>query len=225
MNILYEDNHLIIINKAAGELVQGDKTGDQPLLNTLKLYIKEKFDKPGEVYLGAPHRIDRPTTGLVVFTRTSKAHTRMCQLFHDKKTQKTYWAIVQRKPEPAQGTLHHFLVKSEGNNKSFVSQQANKQAKEAILHYQVKKSSDNYHLLEIRLETGRHHQIRCQLAQIGCPVKGDLKYGAPRSNADKGISLHARSIKFIHPVKKEPVHVVAPPPDDTLWNYFISQES
>ena len=220
MNILYEDNHLLIINKEPGELVQGDKTGDKPLLDTLKQYIKEKYEKPGEVYLGAPHRIDRPTTGIVVFTRTSKAHTRMCKLFHDKQTQKTYWAIVQKKPEKNEDTLKHYLIKNEGNNKSFVSGKENKQAKEAVLHYHLKQSSDNYHLLEIQLETGRHHQIRCQLAHIGCPIKGDLKYGAARSNPDKGISLHARSISFIHPVKKEDVEIIAPPPKDALWNYF-----
>lgn len=218
MTILYEDNHIIAVNKTCNEIVQGDKTGDTPLLDVVKAYIKEKYNKPGEVFLGLPHRLDRPTSGVVLFARTSKALVRLNAMFqtHDA-IQKTYWAITANCPNPTEGRLVHYLRRVEKENKSYVAKPGGKDVKEARLRYRLIAKSDRYHLLEIALETGRHHQIRCQLAAIGCPIKGDLKYGAPRSNPDGGISLHARSISFIHPVSKEPITITAPVPADALW--------
>jgi len=210
MDILYEDNHLIIINKQAGELVQGDKTGDESLDKTIKKYLKKKYNKPGNVFLGVTHRLDRPVSGIVIFARTSKALSRINKLFKKGDINKIYWAVVKTKPPKTQDTLTNYLVKNEKMNKSFVVNHKNTKAKEASLTYQLLSSSDNYHLLEITLHTGRHHQVRCQLANIGCPIKGDLKYGFPRSNPNAGISLHARSVSFVHPVKKEPITITAP---------------
>lgn len=219
MDILYEDNHIIIINKEAGEIVQGDKTGDTPLSEKVKALIKEKDNKPGNVYLGVTHRLDRPTTGVLVFAKTSKALSRMNELFRNDEVKKTYWGIVQNAPAQNVGTLRHYLWKNEKQNKSYAyaDNKQKKDAKLAVLNYKLVAGSDNYYLLEIDLETGRHHQIRCQLATIGCPIKGDLKYGAKRSNPDGSISLHARSISFIHPVSKEQIEAVAPVPADNLW--------
>lgn len=218
MQILYEDNHIIAVSKTCNEIVQGDKTGDTPLLDTVKAYIKEKYRKPGEVFLGLPHRLDRPTSGVVLFARTSKALVRLNAMFqsHDE-IRKTYWAIVANRPAQPEGYLEHWLVRREKENKTYVCKPGAKDAKLAKLSYRLIASSDRYHLLEIRLLTGRHHQIRCQLAAIGCPIKGDLKYGAPRSNPDGGISLHAREIYMVHPVQKVPLTITAPVPDDTLW--------
>lgn len=219
MEILYEDNHLIVVNKASGEITQGDKTGDTPLPEKLKAYLKEKYNKPGNVYLGVIHRLDRPTTGIVVFAKTSKALSRMNELFRKDEVKKTYWAIVQNPPKQNAGSLKHYLWKNEKQNKSYAytSNREKKDAKLAILNYKLAATSDNYSLIEVDLETGRHHQIRCQLSTIGCTIKGDLKYGAKRSNPDGSISLHARSISFIHPISKEQVEVSAPTPDDKLW--------
>ncbi len=217
VEIIYEDNHLIVVNKKPGQLVQGDKTGDVSLDELLKQYIKKKYNKPGDVFLGVVHRIDRPVSGVVVFTRTSKALTRMNELFRDKKLQKTYWCIVKEMPELEEATLKHHLVKNESRNKSNAHDKPQTGSKEAVLDYRMISRSDNYFLLEVHLHTGRHHQIRCQLARIGCPIKGDLKYGFPRSNKDASISLHARSLEFIHPVKKEPLILKAPVPNDPLW--------
>lgn len=223
MTILYEDNHIIAVSKTCNEIVQGDKTGDTPLLDIVKAYIKEKYNKPGEVFLGLPHRLDRPTSGVVLFARTSKALVRLNAMFqtHDQ-IRKTYWAIVANTPNPPEGRLEHYLIRREKENKSYVTKPGAKDAKLAKLTYKTIAHSERYALLEIGLETGRHHQIRCQLAAIGCPVKGDLKYGAPRSNPDGGISLHAREISFIHPVSKEPITITAPVPDDTLWKALSS---
>lgn len=219
MDILYEDNHLIVVNKASGEITQGDKTGDTPLPEKLKDYLKEKYNKPGNVYLGVIHRLDRPTTGIVVFAKTSKALSRMNELFRKDEVKKTYWAIVQNPPKQNIGTLKHYLWKNEKQNKSYAyaSNKEKKDAKLAILNYKLVATSDNYSLLEVDLETGRHHQIRCQLSTIGCTIKGDLKYGAKRSNPDGSISLHARSISFVHPISKEQIEISAPTPNDTLW--------
>lgn len=218
MTVLYEDNHIIAVSKTCHEIVQGDKTGDIPLSETVKAYIKEKYNKPGEVFLGVTHRLDRPTTGVVLFARTSKALTRLNEMFksHDK-IQKTYWAIVQDPPRIPEGRLENYLWRNEKQNKSFVVKANTKDAKRAVLSYKTIACSERYTLLEINLETGRHHQIRCQLSAIGCPIKGDLKYGAKRSNPDGGISLHARKIEFIHPVSKLPISIEAPVPDDNLW--------
>ncbi|MCQ2329575.1 MAG: RNA pseudouridine synthase [Paludibacteraceae bacterium] len=222
MEILYEDNHLIIVNKAVGEIVQGDKTGDEPLVETLKRYIKEKYDKPGDVFLGVTHRLDRPVSGVVVFARTSKALERMNKLFADHtQIKKTYWAIVCGKPEMEEGTLEHYLVRNEKMNKSFAYDHEKSNSKKAILDYKVIAYGDRYSLLNVNLKTGRHHQIRCQLAAMGCPIKGDLKYGAPRSNPDGGISLHARSIEFIHPVQKTLLSVVAELPEGDIWKKLL----
>ena len=218
--ILYEDNHLIILNKLPSQIVQGDKTGDEPLSDLLKNYLAEKYDKPGEVYLGVVHRIDRPVSGIVLFARTSKALTRLNEMMKKREIKKTYWAVVKHLPAEASAHLVHYLFRDEKKNKSFVVSPEKKGAQRAELVYQVIKSSDNFHLLEIELLTGRHHQIRAQLAHIGCPIKGDLKYGFPRSNPDASISLHARRIEFMHPVKKEPVIIDADPPQDALWDYF-----
>lgn len=218
MTVLYEDNHLIVVNKAVGEIVQGDKTGDEPLSETVKRYLKEKYAKPGNVFCGVTHRLDRPVTGVVVFAKTSKALSRMNALFADHtKIKKRYWAIVCGRPEEEAATLRHHLVRVEKMNKSFAYPRPKPNSKEAVLDYRVLAYGDRYTLVEVDLHTGRHHQIRCQLAAVGCPIKGDLKYGAPRSNPDGGISLHARSIEFEHPVSHELVSVVAPVPDGNLW--------
>ena len=221
LQIVYEDNHLIVINKRPGDIVQGDKTGDTPLVDIVKAYIKINYRKPGNVFLGVVHRIDRPTSGLVMFARTSKALTRLNKALKDKKISKTYWAIVKQKPKPATGTLVHYLKKNPVKNKTTVYDKPVKDTKKAILHYKTIASSKRYHLLEIDLETGRPHQIRAQLAKIGSPVKGDLKYGYPRSNKNGGISLHARKIEMIHPVKKEPLTIIAEPPAGDIWNVFV----
>ena len=216
--VLYEDNHLIAINKRSGDLVQGDKTGDLPLSDWVKQYIKKKYNKPGEVFLGTVHRLDRPTSGIVIFAKTSKALERMNKMFREKDIDKTYWALVKNKPSKTKDRLEDFLVKDPKTNKSKVTSEKTSNSKKAVLNYCIRQTLNNYYLLEINLETGRHHQIRTQLAAIGCPIKGDLKYGFPRSNKDAGISLHARQIDFIHPVKKEPLKIVAPCPKDTLWD-------
>ncbi|MGV6845761.1 MAG: RluA family pseudouridine synthase [Lutibacter sp.] len=217
LQILFEDNHLIIINKRSGDIVQGDKTGDTPLSEIVKAYIKEKYDKPGNVFLGVTHRLDRPTTGIVVFAKTSKALTRFNQLLKDKHVNKTYWAVVKNKPLKNSDTLINYLKKNPKNNKSSAFNSETKGSKRAVLHYTLIKSLNHYHLLEVNLETGRHHQIRCQLAAIGCPIKGDLKYGFNRSNKDASIHLHARKIEFIHPVSKENISIIAPTPNDVVW--------
>ncbi|MCB0432641.1 MAG: RluA family pseudouridine synthase [Flavobacteriaceae bacterium] len=218
LNVLYEDNHLIIVNKRAGDIVQGDKTGDTPLSEIVKEYLKEKYHKPGNVYLGVVHRLDRPTTGLVVFSKTSKALPRLNKLFANKEAKKTYWALVKNAPPKPQDTLIHWLKKNPKNNKSSAFTKEVAGSKKAILHYKILKKLDTYYLLEIELETGRHHQIRSQLAFIGSPIKGDLKYGFDRSNPDGSISLHARQLDFEHPVKNEVMTIVAPLPEDALWN-------
>ena len=216
--ILYEDNHILIINKNVGQLVQGDKTGDKSLLELLKSCIKERDQKPGNVFLGLVHRIDRPTSGLVIYAKTSKALSRLTQMVKNREIKKTYWAIVPKEIIPQSQTLTHYLKKNEKNNKAIVYNGETNGAKKAILNYQIIKTLDNYMLLEIDLQTGRHHQIRAQLSKIGVPIKGDLKYGAPRSNPDGGISLHARSLEFIHPVSKEQIKITAPTPKkDNLW--------
>ena len=220
MTILYEDNHIIIVNKAPSEIVQGDKTGDTPLSDIVKSYLKEKYNKPGNVFCGVTHRLDRPTSGVVVFAKTSKALSRLNDMFRNGEVGKTYWAIVKNQPPKDEDTLTHYLVKNEKNNKSVFYDTEKLHAKKAVLHYKVIARSDNYFLLEVQLETGRHHQIRVQLSAIGCPVKGDLKYGSPRSNRDGSISLHARRIAFVHPVSQENIAVTAPVPDDTLWKAF-----
>ncbi|PCJ00905.1 MAG: RNA pseudouridine synthase [Flavobacteriales bacterium] len=218
IDILFEDNHLIVVNKRSGDLVQGDKTGDKPLIDIVKDYIKIKHNKPGEVFLGSPHRIDRPTSGIVVFTKTSKALTRMNKMFHDKEIQKTYWAIVKNKPQKSEDTIVHYLKKNKQKNKSFAYSHEYKDAKRSELEFEIKHQFNNYYLLNIKPLTGRHHQIRVQLSTIGCPIKGDLKYGFNRSNPDASISLHARKIEFLHPVGKEPFSLVAKPnPQDPLW--------
>ena len=221
LQVLFEDNHIILVNKRAGDIVQGDRTGDKPLSDVVKEFIKEKYNKPGNVYLGVTHRLDRPTTGIVVFAKTSKALTRLNKMFNQKEISKTYWAIVKNKPQETQATLINWLKKNPKNNKSTAYNKEIKDSKKAILHYELKRSLDNYHLLEINLETGRHHQIRCQLANIGSPIKGDLKYGFDRSNKDASIHLHSRKIEFIHPVSKEDISITAPPPNDTIWNVCL----
>lgn len=223
MQVLYEDNHIIAVSKTCHEIVQGDKTGDTPLSETVKAYIKEKYQKPGEVFLGVTHRLDRPTTGVVLFARTSKALTRLNAMFQShEQIRKTYWAIVSmdngnRIMDKGEVRLENYLWRNEKLNKSFVVKAGTKDAKRAVLTYRAIAQSDRYTLLEINLETGRHHQIRCQLAAIGCPIKGDLKYGAKRSNPDGGISLHARRIEFVHPVSKQDIVITAPVPEDKLW--------
>ena len=221
MTILYEDNHIIAVNKSSSEIVQGDKTGDQPLSEALKAYLKEKYNKPGEVFLGVTHRLDRPVSGVVLFAKTSKALTRLNEMFKTQEIKKTYWAIVKEKPEQPEGRLEHYLTRNEKQNKSMAFDKERSDAKKAALSYRLIAHSDTYYLLEVQLETGRHHQIRCQLAKMGCPIKGDLKYGFPRSNPNGGISLHARSVEFTHPVSKEHIHLTAPvPEDDKLWQTF-----
>lgn len=222
MNVLYEDNHIIIINKAAGEIVQGDKTGDKSLCDTMKQYIKEKYAKPGNVFIGLPHRLDRPVSGVVVFAKTSKALERLNGMFRDGNVKKIYWAITKGKPLKAEGEISSWILRNEKMNKSFSYPKEVKGSKHALLIYTLKAASQNYNLIEVELKTGRHHQIRCQLASIGCPIKGDLKYGAQRSNPDGSISLHARYIEFIHPVSKQLIQVTAPVPADRLWQNFES---
>ena len=218
MTILYEDNHIIAVNKTCNEIVQGDKTGDTPLSELVKDYIKVRYNKPGEVFLGVTHRLDRPTSGVVLFARTSKALTRLNEMFrsHDQ-IRKTYWAIVQGCPKLPEARLENYLIRNEAQNKSYIAKPNAANAKQAILIYRTLARGDNYSLLEVNLQTGRHHQIRCQLAAIGCPIKGDIKYGARRSNPDGGICLHARRIEFIHPVSKQPLSIVAPVPADPIW--------
>ena len=220
MEVVYEDNHIIIVNKKSGEIVQGDKTGDRPLSDIVKDYIKEKYAKPGAVFLGVVHRLDRPVSGLVVFARTSKALSRLNKMFAEGEVHKTYWAITKNAPRDSEGTLTHWLVRNEKQNKSYAYDQEKPNAKKAILKYRVLSHSDNYSLIEVNLMTGRHHQIRCQLAAMGCPIKGDLKYGAPRSNSDGSISLLSRRVEFVHPVSKETIIAEAPLPDDKLWKAF-----
>ena len=220
MTVVYEDNHIIIVNKTASEIVQGDKTGDVPLSETVKQYLKEKYAKPGNVFLGVTHRLDRPVSGLVVFAKTSKALSRLNDMFRNSEVKKTYWAIVKQCPPAEEGELVHYLVRNEKQNKSYAYDKEVKNSKKAILDYKLIGLSQNYYLLEINLKTGRHHQIRCQLAKMGCPIKGDLKYGFPRSNPDGSICLHARHIRFIHPVSKELIDVTAPVPSGNLWNGF-----
>lgn len=218
IEVLYEDNHLLIVNKKPGQIVQADKTGDTPLSELVKRYIKAKYQKPGEVFLGVTHRIDRPVSGVCVFARTTKALTRMNEMFQKHEMHKVYYAIVKNMPSKTEDTLEHYLIKNEKLNKSFLT--TPEKGKLAKLHYKLIANSQNYHLLQVRLYTGRHHQIRCQLASIGCPIKGDLKYGFPRSNEDQSICLHARSIEFIHPVKGEKILVEAPVPSNNLWRGF-----
>ena len=219
-DVLFEDNHIIIVNKKSSQLVQGDKTGDIPLLELVKSYIKKKYDKPGEVFLGLPHRLDRPVSGSVIFARTSKALTRITRMFAEKEIVKIYWAVVKKADIPESDTLKNYLVRNNEKNKSFAYDKEVPGAKYAELDYKIISASDNYFLLEILLKTGRHHQIRCQLAKIGIPIKGDLKYGFPRSNENAGIHLHARRVSFIHPVTKENIVVEAPLPDDVIWKMF-----
>lgn len=216
--IVYEDNHLLVINKKVGQLVQGDKTGDESLLDSIKNYIKIRDNKPGNVFLGLVHRIDRPTSGLVIYAKTSKALSRLTQMVKNREVKKTYWAVVPKEMIPQSQRLVHYLQKNEKNNKAIVFTKVTDGAKEAILTYNIIKTLDNYHLLEIDLETGRHHQIRAQLSKTGVPIKGDLKYGSPRSNPDGGVNLHARKLEFVHPVTKENVEITAPvPQNDAIW--------
>lgn len=220
MDVVYEDNHLIIVNKSSSEIVQGDKTGDKPLAEMVKEYIKQKYHKPGNVFLGVVHRLDRPVSGLVVFARTSKALARLNEMFRTKEVHKTYWAIVGNCPSAEEGELVHWLVRNEKQNKSYAYDKEKPEAKKAILDYKLIGRSERYFLLEVDLKTGRHHQIRCQLAKMGCPIKGDLKYGAPRSNPDGSICLHARRVRFVHPVSKQEIDVTAPVPEGNLWHSF-----
>ncbi len=225
MEVLYEDNHIIIVNKSCSEIVQGDKTGDKPLSEKVKEYLKDKYAKPGNVFCGVVHRLDRPVSGLVVFAKTSKALARLNNMFKDKEVKKTYWAIVADKPRNDEAVLEDYLVKNERQNKSYAHPKPVEGSKKAILDYRVIGKSDRYYLLEVHLHTGRHHQIRCQLANIGCPIRGDLKYGARRSNPDGGISLHARHIEFVHPVSHITVSVTAPVPDEGVWKAFKDRDS
>lgn len=220
MDVVYEDNHLIIVNKSSSEIVQGDKTGDKPLAEMVKEYIKQKYHKPGNVFLGVVHRLDRPVSGLVVFARTSKALARLNEMFRTKEVHKTYWAIVGNCPPTEEGELVHWLVRNEKQNKSYAYDKEKPEAKKAILDYRLIGRSERYFLLEVDLKTGRHHQIRCQLAKMGCPIKGDLKYGSPRSNPDGSICLHARRVRFVHPVSKQEIDVTAPVPEGNLWHSF-----
>ena len=222
MEVIYEDNHIIAVDKNCREIVQGDKTGDQPLSERLKLWLKEKYNKPGNVFVGVTHRLDRPVSGVVIFAKTSKALARLNEMFREGAVKKTYWAIVKNHPPKEEDELVNWLVRNEKQNKSYAYDTERPNAKKAILHYKVIARSEKYDLLEIDLKTGRHHQIRCQLAKMGCPIKGDLKYGADRSNPDGGISLHARKAAFIHPVSKLPIEIIAPVPDDNLWKAISS---
>ncbi|WP_418498722.1 RluA family pseudouridine synthase [Flagellimonas sp.] len=218
LQVLFEDNHIIVINKRVGDIVQGDKTGDSPLSDVVKKYLKEKYNKPGNVYLGVVHRLDRPTSGIVLFAKTSKALPRLNKLFSEGKTKKIYWAVVDNAPPNESGTLTHWLVRNPKQNKSYAHDKEVPNSKKAVLEYKLLKKLDRYFLLEIDLKTGRHHQIRAQLAALGCHIKGDLKYGADRSNKDGGIHLHARYLELEHPVQKEIIPFMAPPPDDPVWN-------
>lgn len=220
MTVVYEDNHIIVVNKTASEIVQGDKTGDTPLSEMVQLYLKEKYNKPGNVFIGVPHRLDRPVSGLVVLAKTSKALARLNDMFRNGEVKKTYWAIVKERPEELEGELKHWLVRNEKQNKSYAYDKEVKNSKKAVLCYKLIAHSVNYHLLEVDLKTGRHHQIRCQLAKMGCPIKGDLKYGFPRSNPDGSICLHARRVRFIHPVSKLEIDLIAPLPSGNLWAGF-----
>lgn len=224
--ILYEDNHIIAVNKRSGDIVQGDETGDKPLSDFVKDYIKEKYEKPGEVFLGVVHRIDRPVSGIVLFARTSKSLSRLNELFKTKDIRKTYWAVVKNKPKETEGTLVHYHLKDEKQRKAKLFDKEVAHSKKCILHYKVLASSDNYHLLGIQLETGRFHQIRAQLAKIGSPIKGDMKYGFDRPNENsRSIHLHGRKIEFTHPVKKEPIEITANVPDDKIWKFFEEKMS
>ena len=220
MKVIYEDNHIIVVNKASGEIVQGDKTGDESLCDTLKQYLKEKYNKPGNVFVGLPHRLDRPVSGVVIFAKTSKALERLNNMFRVGEVKKIYWAITKNKPLVAEGELSHWILRNEKMNKSFAYRKEVEGSKHALLNYRTLASSDNYTLIEVELKTGRHHQIRCQLSAMGCPIKGDLKYGAKRSNPDGSISLHARYVEFVHPVSKQPIKITAPVPNDRLWQSF-----
>lgn len=225
IEILYEDNHLILVNKKPSEIVQGDKTGDTPLSEKVKAFLKIKYNKPGEVFLGVTHRIDRPVSGIVVFAKTSKALTRINEMFRSKEIKKTYWAVVKNVPNPDSGRLTHYLIKNEKKNMSRAVPAETKGALKSELEYKVLYGSEHYHLLEINPLTGRHHQIRVQLSASGSPIKGDFKYGFKRGNEDASIHLHARKIEFIHPVSKLPLAIVAPPPNEALWNFFTEQFS
>ena len=220
MTVVYEDNHIIVVNKTASEIVQADKTGDTPLSETVKQYLKEKYQKPGNVFLGVTHRLDRPVSGLVIFAKTSKALTRLNEMFRAGEVKKTYWAVVNNAPKESEGELVHFLVRNEKQNKSYAYDKEVPNSKKAVLDYRLIGRSENYYLLEVDLKTGRHHQIRCQLAKMGCPIKGDLKYGSPRSNPDGSICLHARRVRFVHPVSKELIELKAPLPEGNLWKGF-----
>lgn len=220
MTVVYEDNHIIVVNKTSSEIVQGDKTSDTPLSEMVKQYLKEKYHKPGNVFIGVTHRLDRPVSGLVVFAKTSKALPRLNEMFRNGEVKKTYWAIVKECPKETEGELVHYLVRNEKQNKSYAYDKEVKNSKKAVLHYKLIGHSQNYYLLEVDLKTGRHHQIRCQLAKMGCPIKGDLKYGSPRSNPDGSICLHARTVQFVHPVSKEEIRLTAPVPEGNLWNGF-----
>lgn len=224
LQILYEDNHLIVVNKRVGDIAQGDNSGDKPLPEVVKEYLKEKYNKPGEVFLGVVHRLDRPTSGLILFAKTSKALTRMNDLFSSRETQKTYWAVVKNKPEKEEDVLVHFIKRNQKNNTSKAHSKEVPESKKASLAYRLIAKLDNYYVLEIELHTGRHHQIRAQLQAIGSPIKGDLKYGFDRSNPDGGIHLHARKLVFTHPVSKELIQIIAPVPEDVIWkNCTISE--
>ena len=220
MTVVYEGNHIVVVNKTSSEIVQGDKTGDTPLSEMVKQYLKEKYNKPGNVFIGVTHRLDRPVSGLVVFAKTSKALPRLNEMFRNGEVKKTYWAIVKECPKETEGELVHYLVRNEKQNKSYAYDKEVKNSKKAVLHYKLIGHSQNYYLLEVDLKTGRHHQIRCQLAKMGCPIKGDLKYGSPRSNPDGSICLHARTVQFVHPVSKEMIRLTAPVPEGNLWNGF-----
>lgn len=222
MEIIYEDNHLIIVNKSCGEIVQGDRTGDKPLVEMVKDYLKTKYDKPGNVFCGVIHRLDRPVMGLVVFAKTSKALSRMNRLFQEREVRKIYWAITRNKPVEKEGTLTNYIYSVEKNNKSYISSSPENGALKAVLDYRVISESDNYHLIEVELHTGRKHQIRVQLSSIGCPIKGDLKYGYQRSNPDGGISLQSHRIVFVHPVSGELIDVTAPVPKENLWEVLAN---
>lgn len=217
LQVLYEDNHIIVVNKRVGDIVQGDKTGDKPLSDVVKEYIKDKYNKPADVFLGVVHRLDRPTTGIVLFARTSKALTRLNELFKNRETEKTYWTVVKNTPQPAEGTLIHYLKRNTKNNTSKAHTNEVPESKKAVLDYKIIKVLNSYTALEIALHTGRHHQIRAQLSAIGSPIKGDLKYGSDRSNPNGGIHLHARRLVFVHPVSKETITLTAPVPDDVIW--------
>ena len=220
MTVVYEDNHIIVVNKTASEIVQADKTGDTPLSETVKQYLKEKYQKPGNVFIGVTHRLDRPVSGLVIFAKTSKALTRLNEMFRTSEVKKTYWAVVKNAPKEPEGELVHYLARNEKQNKSFAYDKAVSYTHLTLPTYRLIGHSENYYLLEVDLKTGRHHQIRCQLAKMGCPIKGDLKYGAPRSNPDGSICLHARKVRFIHPVSKELIELEAPLPEGNLWKGF-----